>query len=108
MEKGDAMKLERLHFARRLVLVVPFCAALGGCMTSSPIWEAHFGEAVHAAAQNQIIDPQAAEHSPSTPGVDGNSAVSAMTQYDKSYSQPPSTSNPFTIGVSTGSSAGSQ
>ena len=106
MEQGDAMKFESLHFARRLVLAVPFCVALGGCMTSSPIWDAHFGEAVHAATQAQIIDPQAGEHAPSTPGIDANSAVSAMTQYDKSYSQPPNTSNPFTIGVSNGSSTG--
>jgi hypothetical protein len=108
MEKGDAMKLERFHLVRRLALAVPLCAALGGCMTSSPIWEAHFGEAVRAATQAQIIDPHAGEHTPSTPGIDGNSAVSAMNQYDKSFAQPPTMANPFTIGVSTGSSAGSQ
>jgi hypothetical protein len=102
------MKLEHLYFVRRIALAVPFCAALGGCMTSSPIWEAHFGEAVKAASQAQIIDPQAAQHSPSTPGIDANSAVSAMTQYDKSYAQPITTANPYTIGVSSGSSSGSQ
>jgi hypothetical protein len=29
-----------------------------------------------------------------------------MTQYDRSFSQPASTSNPFVIGVSTGGSSG--
>ena len=102
------MKLERLHIMRRLALMVLACAALGGCMSSSPIWDAHFGEAVRAVTQLQIIDPHASENNPSLPGIDGKSAVSAMTQYDKSYSQPPTSTNPYTIGVSSGGGTGSQ
>jgi hypothetical protein len=102
------MKLERSQIARRLALMVPACAFLGGCMSSSPVWDAHFGEAVRTVSQAQIIDPQAAEHSPSAPGIDGQSAVSAMTQYDKSFSQPPTTSNPYVIGVGSGGSGTSQ
>jgi hypothetical protein len=98
------MKLERFQIARRLALMVPVCAALGGCMTSSPIWEAHFGEAVHEVTQAQIIDPQAGTRNPSVQGIDGQSAVSAMTQYDKSFAQPITTANPYTIGVSGGGS----
>ncbi len=102
------MKLERSQIARRLALMVSACAFLGGCMSSSPVWDAHFGEAVRTVTQSQIIDPQAGERSPSAPGIDGQSAVSAMTQYDKSFSQPPTSSSPYTIGVSSGSAGGSQ
>jgi hypothetical protein len=101
------MKLEHLVFARRAALMVPVCAALGGCMTSSPIWEAHFGEAVKADRQAQIIDPLAGEHAPSKPGIDGKSAAAAMALYDKSYVQPPTSASPFAIGVSNGSGGSS-
>ncbi|MBN3854990.1 hypothetical protein G3N59_16530 [Paraburkholderia sp. Ac-20340] len=102
------MKPAYLHIARSLVPVTAACLALSGCMTSTPIWDKHFGEATRAVMQAQIIDPQAAEHHPSTPGVDGESAVSAMTQYDKSFAHPPTSTNPYTIGVSAGTTAGSQ
>jgi hypothetical protein len=98
------MKLATILFAARAALIVPVFAALGGCMSSSPIWDAHFGEAERAATQAQIIDPLAAEHTASPDGIDGKSAASAMTQYDKSFSQPSTNANPFVIGVSSGSS----
>ena len=47
-----------------------WCVALAGCMTSTPVWDEHFGEAARMAAQMQIIDPHAGEHAPSAPGVD--------------------------------------
>jgi hypothetical protein len=108
MNRENPMKSVRLHIARSVVPVAAVCATLGGCMTSTPIWDAHFGEATRAVMQAQIIDPHAAENHPSTPGVDGQSAVSALTQYDKSYANPPTSANPYTIGVSSGSSTGGQ
>lgn len=96
------MKLENFAFVRRFLLIAPLGAALGGCMTSSPIWEAHFGQAVRHSMQAQIIDPDAGMHGASQPGVDGKSAVSAMDLYDKSFRQPTVSSNPYTIGVSGG------
>ncbi|MEX3967984.1 hypothetical protein AB4Y42_38275 [Paraburkholderia sp. EG286B] len=95
------MKLENFAFVRRLLLIAPLGAALGGCMTSSPIWEAHFGEAVRHSMQAQIIDPDAGQHA-SQPGVDGKSAASAMDNYDKSFQHPVTSANPYTIGVSGG------
>ncbi|SDI09516.1 hypothetical protein [Paraburkholderia phenazinium] len=100
------MKLATLRFAARAALSVTAFVALGGCMSSSPIWDAHFGEAEKAVTQAQIIDPRAAEHTPSVDGIDGKAAASAMTQYDKSFAQPATNTNPFVIGVSTGGSSG--
>jgi hypothetical protein len=102
------MTLEHLVLASRAALVVALGAALGGCMTSTPTWDAHFGEAARTASQMQIIDPQAAEHTPSTPGVDGKAAVAAQDAYGKSFQAPPTTPNAFVIGIGNGSGAGGQ
>lgn len=98
------MKLRLIAIVRQALLIVPLAAALGGCMTSSPIWEAHFGEAVRASTQAQIIDPDAAQRPAPAPGIDGKAAASAMNLYDKSYEQPPVADNAYTMGVSGGSS----
>jgi hypothetical protein len=94
------MKLANFAFVRRVLLIAPLGAALGGCMTSTPIWDAHFGQAVRYSMHAQIIDPEAGQHAASQPGVDGKSAASAMDRYDKSFEQPPVTASPYTIGVS--------
>lgn len=102
------MKLNQYLFARRALLIVaaPACAALGGCMTSTPIWDAHFGEAVKTVTQAQVIDPDAGAHNPSKPGIDGRAANSAMGQYQKSFDAPPATFTPFVIGVGSGAGGG--
>ncbi|MFX1684394.1 hypothetical protein P5W98_03715 [Paraburkholderia sp. A1BS-2L] len=100
------MKLIFTVFMQRAALVLPAMLALGGCMTTTPVWDAHFGEAVRAVKQAQIIDPNAAEHAQSASGVDGKSANAAMNTYDRSFYQPVVTPNPFVIGVGNGSSGG--
>jgi hypothetical protein len=92
------MKLNRIVFARRPFLVALASALLGGCMTTTPIWDAHFGEAARSVAEAQIIDPRAGELNPSTPGVDGKAAVSAVTGYNKSFESPAPTVNQFVLG----------
>jgi hypothetical protein len=96
------MKHEHFAFARWATLIVPVCAALGGCMSSTPIWDAHFGEALKTVTQAQIIDPNAALHAQSAQGMDGKSAAAAMGSYDKSFQQPAPSPNAFVIGVGSG------
>ena len=57
------MKLEHLLITRRAALLLTLCTALGGslsgCMSSSPIWDAHVGDAVRtdlAAARGLGVD----------------------------------------------------
>jgi len=57
---------------------------LSGCMTTSPVWDQHFGEAVTAVTQAQIINPDAPAGLPSAPGADGKLAATAMTNYERS------------------------
>jgi hypothetical protein len=102
------MKLEHLVPARRAALLLSLSTVLGGCMSSSPIWDAHVGDAVRTVSQMQIIDPRAGEHTPSTPGIDGKAAVAAQDMYDKSFRQPVTTVNPFVIGIGAGQGASGQ
>ncbi|MEX3959322.1 hypothetical protein [Trinickia sp. EG282A] len=92
------MKLDRAAFALRSIAFALASGILGGCMTSTPIWDKHFGEAARAVAQAQIIDPNAGEHNPSRPGVDGRAAVSAVDAYNKSFETPPPAVTQFFIG----------
>jgi hypothetical protein len=100
------MKLEHIVFARRVALVMSVSAALGGCMSSTPIWDAHIGEALKAVKTAQIIDPHAGEHAPAPEGIDGKSADSAMVNYDKSFARPVTTPGAYVIGVGGGSGNG--
>ncbi|NMM00853.1 hypothetical protein HHL24_23295 [Paraburkholderia sp. RP-4-7] len=102
------MKIEHLVLTGRAALTLTLGAALGGCMTSTPTWDTHFGEAARTASQMQIIDPHAAEHTPSTPGVDGKAAVAAQDAYDKSFQAPVTTPNAFVIGIGNGGGSNGQ
>jgi hypothetical protein len=97
------MRLHRTVFVRRALAMAIVSGLLGGCMSSTPIWDAHFGESVKTIREAQIIDPHAAEHNPSTQGVDGEAAVSAMAAYNKSFTTPTPSANPFVIGIGTDS-----
>jgi hypothetical protein len=98
------MKLNHYVFARRALVIVaaPACAALGGCMSSSPIWDAHFGESVRTVMEAQIIDPEAGERNSSTQGIDGKAANSVMGMYQKSFEAPPPTFTPFVMSIGGG------
>ncbi|ABC36273.1 hypothetical protein [Burkholderia thailandensis] len=100
------MNLDYFTLTRRLVLAASLAASLGGCMSSTPVWDSRFGDSVRAVMQAQIIDPHAAEHAPSTPGVDGSAAAAALDNYDKSFQQIEPTPNAFVIGVGGGKSGG--
>lgn len=102
------MKLEYVNLARRAALVLCACAALNGCMSSTPVWDAHFGQALKAVTHAQIIDPDAVGHAHATPATDGNSAVAAMDSYDKSFRSPVPPTNAFVIGVGSGNPGGGQ
>jgi hypothetical protein len=106
-DEGNLMKLEHFILTARAALALTLGVALGGCMTSTPVWDVHFGEAARTAAQMQIIDPLAGEHAPSAPGVDGKAAVAAQEAYDKSFQQPVISPNAFVIGIGSGNGGGS-
>ncbi|ROH85400.1 hypothetical protein ED236_09375 [Pseudomethylobacillus aquaticus] len=64
-------------------MMVSGCAA-----TSTPHFDAQFGDSVQAAKQRQVLYP--AGYQPAYPqrGLDGKAANTAIEQYQKSFAQP--------------------
>ncbi|NMG15033.1 pilus assembly protein [Aromatoleum bremense] len=77
---------------------------LTGCMSTSPHWDARFGEAARTVAAQQAIDPGASHNADPVTGIDGKAAQGAMGEYAKSYTQPQPQPDVFTIGVGSGGS----
>ncbi|WP_426397336.1 hypothetical protein ACN9M1_03245 [Ralstonia sp. R-29] len=74
---------------QRAALVILACQALTACMTTTPFWDKHFGEAVTSAKQAQVINPDAPAGLPALDGYDGKAAVAAMSNYDRSMTRSP-------------------
>lgn len=70
--------------ARLLALLTVSAPLLSACMTSTPIWDKHFGESVTTLSRAQMVNPDAPEAQPPLTGVDGKTAVTAMSNYDRS------------------------
>ncbi|MGO4158006.1 hypothetical protein [Cupriavidus sp. YAF13] len=67
-----------------VTLAVLGTLTLSACMTSTPNWDKHFGQAVTTVTRSQIINPDAPAGLPSLTGTDGKTAVAAMTNYERS------------------------
>ena len=96
------LPLLRLLLTRALPLVG--CMALGGCAaTTTPGWDARFGDAVRMLQAGQLIAPDApTRHGQTVPPVDGRSVSEAMHHLHQSYrSPPPSQVLPMGAGEST-------
>lgn len=76
-----------LKFLPRVALLILASQALTACVSTTPVWDKHFGEAVTSVSRAQIINPDAPANLPPAAGVDGKAAVAAMTSYDRSMSR---------------------
>lgn len=74
-------------------------APLVGCSSTTPYWDARFGEAVRTTTAQQIINPEASLNADPVTGVDGKAAAGAMGEYGKSFVTPEENPSVFTIGV---------
>lgn len=64
---------------------------LSGCVSSSPVVDSHFGEAVRAARASQTLNPQASANRDPVMGIDGRAGAAAMERYQESFKAPPKT-----------------
>ncbi|MFS2107464.1 hypothetical protein [Ralstonia sp. Ralssp135] len=78
-----------LKYLQRAALLILACQALTACMTTTPNWDKHFGEAVTSVKQAQVINPDAPAGLPALNGYDGKAAVAAMSNYDRSMTRVP-------------------
>jgi hypothetical protein len=85
----------------RLALCAGLSAALAGCLSSTPHWDATFGDSVNQLKEMQTLNPRASENTDPVAGVDGTAAAAAQKNYAKSFTAPPPRVNNFTIGVGT-------
>lgn len=92
----------------------PLAAAvlLAGCGSTTPHYDARFGEAVRTARVQMTLNPEAGK----TPGVgvdgstgmDGRATAHTMDRYERSFKTPPQAVNVINIGgaLSSNSSGG--
>jgi hypothetical protein len=84
----------------RLILVALLTSvAVIGCASKPTQLDQHFGEAVNAAKAQQIINPDAPQTLSPVAGVDGQAGTAAMDRYHRSFTQVPTSTNVFNIGI---------
>lgn len=79
-------------------LLAGVAVTLAGCASTTPILDAHFGEAVLAARAQQTINPDASLNTDPVSGLDGRAARESMVRYYDSFKTPPPTFNVINIG----------
>ncbi|CBJ52063.1 hypothetical protein [Ralstonia solanacearum] len=77
---------------------------LAGCMTTTPYYDTHFGDAVRTVRVMQTLNPNASMNTDPVLGVDGRAATAAMDRYNGQFRAPQSDASAFTVGVGTGNS----
>ena len=93
----------------RTLTVLAGCALLSACVSTTPGYDARFGDSVQIAQARHTIDPGATVRNAANPvtGQDGRTARAAYDRYLFSFIRPEPQPNVFTIGVSGGSSGSS-
>ncbi len=76
-------------------------AMLAGCSTT-PHYDAHFGDAVRQARLAMTINSNASANPDQVAGIDGPAAREALTRYQESFKAPPPVVNVINIGGSVG------
>jgi hypothetical protein len=77
------------------------CAALAmlaGCATTTPHYDARFGDAVRQARSAMTIHPGAPARPDPVAGIDGQAAREAIARYQDSFKAPPPVVNVINIG----------
>jgi len=72
----------------RAIVILP-CLLLGACThTSTPQFDALFGETSRAALASQVLEPQAGARRMAAHGLDGASARAIIERYRASFAEP--------------------
>lgn len=74
---------------------------IAGCSTT-PNYDARFGDAVRQARQQMTANPDAGKNTDQVAGMDGKSAKEAMTRYQTTFKDPPPVTNVINIGGAIG------
>jgi hypothetical protein len=101
-----ALFLENLmtRHAAIVLLCLPAVSMLGGCAVSTtPGYDARFGDAVRQARAAMTLNPNAGANTDPVAGMDGKSSREALILYQGTFRAPPPVVNVINIGGATGS-----
>lgn len=87
----------------KLVLAALSALLLPACASTTPNYDARFGDAVREARQRMTIDPQAAAREQEVAGIDGKAAQEGTKRYQDSFKTPPPVTTVINIGGQIGS-----
>lgn len=75
---------------------------LVGCTSTTPQYDARFGEAVRHNLQAQALVPAAGQDGPAAAALDANTARTAVQRYRDSFKAPPPVVNVINLGTGSG------
>jgi len=87
-----------LRMSRDLPCAVMAFVALTGCSSTTPQYDARFGDAVRHNRQAQVLDPAAGSGQAEPAALDAGSARSAFQRYRDSFKTPPPVVNVINLG----------
>ena len=77
-------KIDAIQGAALLALAL----AASGCASTSPRYDAQFGDSVRSTMASQVVDPAAVHNANPVAGIDGHAARAAHANYETSYRRP--------------------
>lgn len=89
---------------RRRFVAAACLVALAGCSSTTPQYDAQFGQAVRHNRQAQVINPSAGQGGAPAAELDANTARAGLQRYRDSFKSPPPVVNVINLG--TGAAAG--
>lgn len=72
------------------------CSVLAACASTTPHWDARFGDSVRSLNAQQVVRPQAAVNADPVAGMDGRTARAALERYERSLPEPKAAAAPVT------------
>ena len=86
------------RMSRDLPCALMAFVALAGCSSTTPQYDARFGDAVRHSRQAQVLDPAAGSGKAEPAALDAGSARSAFQRYRDSFKTPPPVVNVINLG----------
>jgi len=83
--------MNKLKITSRVLLCLGVCVSVSGCaeLSSTPQWDASFGESYRQLIVLQSIHPDGVANSDAENGIDGVAAAAAQSRYGTSFEAPP-------------------
>jgi uncharacterized lipoprotein len=91
----------------KLLAIAALVGLLAGCSTTTtPNYDARFGDAVRDAKRKMTINPEAGKNADPVTGMDGRASRETMVRYKDSFKAPPPAVNVINIGGGIGGGGG--